>query len=292
MDYIEPLSRDPAERESGFFLLRLDGAIVPESYSGLQHRHDFQEILVLQSGQGRHTIDEQPIDFCPQTVCFIAKGHVHIIEEATGLTGWLIRFTNDFLPAAIVSRTLNYHMTLFSQLDSPNRTLTLQPSEMRDLERVLELIESEYVHHATFQKQNALRLLLSLLIIRIERTYQNALSTKHHQHDELSLYQQFMTLLEHDFACHHDVQYYAKALHTSRFTLSKILGRILGRPTKQLIEERIILEAKRYLHYTDLSIKEIAFALGYTDLFHLSKTFKRSVGIAPHAFREQRHKKT
>jgi AraC-like DNA-binding protein len=53
-----------------------------------------------------------------------------------------------------------------------------------------------------------------------------------------------------------------------------------------------VLEAKRYLQYTDLSIKEIAFALGYSDLFHLSKTFKRLTGVAPQSFREQRQKMT
>jgi AraC-like DNA-binding protein len=48
-----------------------------------------------------------------------------------------------------------------------------------------------------------------------------------------------------------------------------------------------VLEARRYLHYTDRSITEIAFALGYRDVAHFSKTFKRLASLAPQRFREQ-----
>jgi hypothetical protein len=95
------------------------------------------------------TRNGHPVDFCPRTVCFIAKGHVHLIEKALGLKGWLIRFNDDFLPPDLVSKSWNYHLSLLNQL-GPNRDLTLQASEMRDVERVLNLIESEYTGPATF----------------------------------------------------------------------------------------------------------------------------------------------
>lgn len=289
MNYVARLSDDPGERESGFVLIRA-ATPPPSHYSALPHRHDYHEILVLQSGQGRYAIDGgQPVDYCPPSVSFVAKGHVHIIKEASGLTGWLVRFTGEFLPADLVSQTWNYNVTLFNQ-PGANQYLPLQPSEMHEFELMLELMESEYARPTSFQRQSTLRHLLSALVIRIQRISHDTAGANHHDQVEFRVCQEFMSLLEHYFPQHHDVQYYADALRIAPFKLSKILGRVLGKPTKQLIEERIVLEAKRYLSYSDLSIKEIAFALGYNELFHLSRAFKHLSGIAPQAFREQRQK--
>jgi AraC family transcriptional activator of pobA len=102
----------------------------------------------------------------------------------------------------------------------------------------------------------------------------------------------FVPLLEQHFADRHDVQYYADALHLSPVRLSRQLQTILGKSTKQIIDERIVLEARRRLQYTTQSVGEIAFVLGYSDQFHLSKAFKRLVGVSPQEFREQRQKTT
>jgi AraC family transcriptional regulator, transcriptional activator of pobA len=101
-----------------------------------------------------------------------------------------------------------------------------------------------------------------------------------------------MPLLEQHFADRHDVQYYADALHMSPANLSRQLQALLGKTTKQLIDERIVLEARRLLQYTPQSVGEIAYALGYSDQFHLSKTFKRLIGVSPQEYREQRQKTT
>jgi hypothetical protein len=152
MNYVAALSQDASERESesGFVLIRqVETTRPPSHYSALPHRHDFQEILVLQSGHVRYAIDgREPVEFCAPSVSFVAKGHIHIVEEAAGMTGWLVRFTSDFLPADLVSQTWNYEVTLFNQLGA-NQSLPLQPPDMHDLELMLELIESEYRRPAT-----------------------------------------------------------------------------------------------------------------------------------------------
>jgi AraC family transcriptional activator of pobA len=291
IQYVELANNEMAELSASFFLRRFVGETFRPPVSYLPHRHNYHEIFVVQSGHGQHAIDGQSTDLLPCTVSLITKGQVHIVEHLTELTGWLIRFTDDFLPAGFTSQTWNYHATLFNQLGY-NHTLTIQPSDVDALGHVLDLMESEWIQAHTFQQESVLRHLLSVLIIRLERIYQNSLCANQLEREEYRVYQQFMTLLEYHFAHHHDVQYYATALQIAPIKLSRILSRIVGKPTKQMIDEWIVLEAKRYLQYTDLSIKEIAFALGYSDLFHFSKTFKRLAGIAPQAFRAQRQKLT
>lgn len=290
IDYVNLVDNAPTDLQTPFFFERMLQKTFLDPFSDPPHRHNFQEIIVVQSGHGRHAVDGLSIALVPPAISVIMKGQVHVFEQATDLTGWLIRFTDDFLPAGLVSQTWNYHATLFNQLGRKH-TLRIQPGDLHVLRLVLDLLESEWTQ-PTLHTETALRHLLSILIIHIERFYTRALYARQPERDEYDAYQQFMTLLDSNFARHHNVQYYANALGMTPTKLSRLLGRVVGKATKQVIDERIVLEAKRYLQYTDISVTEIAFVLGYSDLFHLSKTFKRLTGIAPQAFREQRQKMT
>ena len=67
----------------------------------------------------------------------------------------------------------------------------------------------------------------------------------------------------------------------------RILTKLTGRSTKQLILDRVLLEAARLLRFSDLSVKEIADRLGFSDQFAFSKAFKRQRGEAPLDFRNR-----
>ena len=289
--YIELANNEPSEVSPAFVVLRFAATTFTRPEQDPPHRHNYQEIIVVERGQGRHTIDGQSFDLLPGSVSLITRGQVHVFEEATDVVGWVVRWTDDFLPAWLISQTWNYHTTLFYPL-GVDQSLTVTADDLNTLTGVLTLMDAEWTRAAAFQRESALRHLLAVLIIRLERIYQHTWETDQHQRSAYHLYRQFVTLLETDFARHHDVQFYATALQVAPVKLSRIVGRVVGKSTKQLIDERIVLEAKRLLHYTDLSIKEIAVALGYSDLFHLSKTFKRLTGVAPQVFRDQRQKVT
>ena len=289
--YVELANNDPLEAAPTFELRRLAATTFTRPGPEPPHRHNYQEIIIIERGHGRHTIDGQSFDLLPGAVSLITRGQVHVFEEATDVVGWVIRWTDDFLPAWLISHTWNYHTTLFHPLGG-RQSLTVSLDELDALTGVLVLMHAEWTDGATFHRESALRHLLAVLIIRLERIYQHPWETEQRERDAYDLYRQFATLLETDFARHHDVLYYATALHVAPVKLSRVLGRVVGKSTKQLIDERIVLEAKRLLHYTDLAVKEIAVALGYNDLFHLSKTFKRLAGVAPQVFREQRQKVT
>lgn len=291
IEYVDIAPDEAADPTAPFLLRRFDQATFRQSATDVPHRHNYHEIFVVQAGHGKHAIDGHASDIGPCSVSLITKGQVHLVEYLTDLMGWLIRFDDDFLPAGFTSQAWNYHATLFNQLGRP-RTLFIDRTDYDALGLVLDLIESEWAQPDAFQQHDVLRHLLSVLIVRLERIYQNALSTNQHEREEYRVYQHFMSLLDDRFTRYHDVQHYATTLQITPVRLSRLLGRIMGRSTKQMIDERIVLEAKRFLHYTDLSITEIAAALGYSDQFHFSKTFKRLTGLAPQAFREQRQKLT
>jgi AraC family transcriptional activator of pobA len=69
--------------------------------------------------------------------------------------------------------------------------------------------------------------------------------------------------------------------------LSHALSQIVGRSTKELVTERVMLEAVRLLRFTDRTIGEIAYATGFDDPLYFSRAFKRHVGEAPSLFRDR-----
>ena len=291
IEYVELDTIKQAEQPGSFFFQHFIENNYHPTAPDAPHRHNFQEVFIVQSGSGKHAIDGQSIDLLPGTVSLIGKGHVHLVEHISDFTGWVLRFGDDFLPAELISQARHDYTVLFNRFGR-DHSLTISLADLDDLRVVLDLMEAEWSAAGAARQEHALRHLLALLIIRLERIYQRSLGAAQHERDEYRVYQEFIGVLEREFALHHDVQHYAAALEIAPIRLSRILGRIVGKTTKQLINERIMLEARRYLHYTDLSVTEIAVALGYSDMFQFSKTFKRLAGVAPNAFREQRQKVT
>jgi AraC family transcriptional activator of pobA len=81
------------------------------------------------------------------------------------------------------------------------------------------------------------------------------------------------------------VNYYAQRLNKSPKTLSNIFALYNRKTPVQMIQERIIIEAKRLLNYTDRSVKQITYELGFEDPAYFSNFFKRNTSVSPIEFR-------
>jgi AraC-like DNA-binding protein len=101
----------------------------------------------------------------------------------------------------------------------------------------------------------------------------------------LDLVREFNLLVEIHFKTNHAVSDYAKMLHKSPKTLSNHFSKTYNKTPLQFIQERLLLEAKRFLHYTDKPIKEIAYDLGFDDVQGFSRFFKNKEGISPTIFK-------
>ena len=96
----------------------------------------------------------------------------------------------------------------------------------------------------------------------------------------------FAQVLARDFAAHHDAGHYADALAMPPAALSHALTQVAGRSTKELVTDRVMLEAARLLRFTDRTVGEIAYATGFSDPLYFSRAFKRHHGEPPTAFRD------
>lgn len=95
----------------------------------------------------------------------------------------------------------------------------------------------------------------------------------------------FQQLLEAHFLTEKSVNFYANELNLSADAFSRKIKRQLGKLPSMLIRERIVLESKKLLHLTYLSIKEIALKLHFDDVHYFSRYFKKEVGVSPSEFR-------
>lgn len=96
----------------------------------------------------------------------------------------------------------------------------------------------------------------------------------------------FPDLLENNFLKNREVSFYAQHYGLSIGAFSKKVRRLFNRPPSKLIEERLVLEAKKLLHMSYRSNKEIARELGFSDEFYFSRFFKKAVGFSPKIFRK------
>ncbi|WP_407080895.1 AraC family transcriptional regulator [Empedobacter sedimenti] len=97
----------------------------------------------------------------------------------------------------------------------------------------------------------------------------------------------FYNLLENSFTNEKSVAFYADYYHLTVDVFSKKIKKNYGKTPSKLIQERLILEAKKQIHLTHKSIKEVASYLGFEDEFYFSRYFKKEVGVSPKIFREQ-----
>ncbi len=94
-------------------------------------------------------------------------------------------------------------------------------------------------------------------------------------------------MLETDYKTQKQVSYYAKKMIVTEKRLNQATSKTLGKSPKELINDRVLLEAKRILVNTNKSIKEIAYYLGFEEPTNFIKNFKKNVLITPTEFREQ-----
>lgn len=155
----------------------------------------------------------------------------------------------------------------------------------RKMEHLLELFEEEMDSEEEI-KGEMLRMLLVRLIINITRLAKKQYLGSEDPPEKFNLVRQYHLLVEIHYQREHQVQYYAGLLNRSPKTLSNIFSVHSKKTPLQVIQERIILEARRLFLYTDLSVKEIATRLGFEDVSHFSRFFKNQTAINPSDLRK------
>ena len=121
-----------------------------------------------------------------------------------------------------------------------------------------------------------------ILCARIYKTQENYTSKK----KDLDIVREFNFLIEQHFRVKHSVTEYAELMFKSPKTLSNVFLKAGFKTPLQYIQNRLLLESKRLLHYSNMSIKEVAFKIGFDDIQSFSRFFKKKEGVSPSEFKQ------
>lgn len=158
--------------------------------------------------------------------------------------------------------------------------------ELKSLENYWENFSMEMNSKDNLQK-DMLQSILKQILIFCARSLKKSSNFDRLEKNEVDIIREFNFLVEGHFSKHHDVAFYASKLNKSPKTLSNLFALVSNRPPISIIHDRIMLHARRQINYTNLSIKEIAYDLGYEDIQTFSRFFKNREGISPIQYREK-----
>jgi AraC-like DNA-binding protein len=243
------------------------------------HRNGFMQMVwVVERSTVQH-VGEEAYEVKAGQVLFVPENCAYY--EADGsYDGHVFLFTNEFFTkeqAKIVAR-----FSIFSLL-STQRLIDLNDVQS---EKLLALLVGEYENHEMAFHAQFLQSLLFAALVKLENLHQQ----QHHQEAPIDMdgqvFNTFTNLLEANFRQRHDSQFYITALATTPKRLNAILVRVAGKTAVQLILDRLMVEAKRSLRFTNKSVKKIAFELGFEDAYYFTRLFKKKNGVSPKRFRD------
>ncbi len=155
----------------------------------------------------------------------------------------------------------------------------------RKFELLLEVFIDEFKTIDNIQG-DMLQMLLKRFIIICTRLAKEQLIVKELNDSQVDLIRRFNVLVDINFKTKRKVKDYADMMHKSPKTLSNLFSIYNQKSPQQIIQERVVLEAKRAILFTDKQTQEIAYDLGFEDPAYFSRYFKKVAGISPSEFRE------
>lgn len=213
---------------------------------------------------------------------------LEILPEGEPFAGRRLRFHGDFYCIERHKAEVSCNGVLFNNVyATPFVALDEQGNEQ--VSRYLDLLREDVRNVGDPGWKEMVIAHLKILLIIATRLKLREIELRH---DGLPAAEQPMILrlrglIEANFREWHKPSQYASALQLSGNALAKLTGRHLHKTPTELIMERLLLEAKRLLHFTTMSVKEIAFHLGFADFGYFGRVFKKHAGITPTEYRSR-----
>lgn len=208
----------------------------------------------------------------------------HISYKNTDLPLTSFLFNREFYCIADHDTEVSCNGILFfGTQDLP--IITIPKEQERKFNTLYEVFEDEFSTSDKIQG-GMLQMLLKRLIIMSTRLAKEQLTVKKLDNDQVDVIRKFNVLVDTHYKTKRKVSEYAELLFKSPKTLSNLFAIYNQKSPQQIILDRVALEAKRLINFTDKQNQEIAFELGFNDPAHFSSFFKKMTTLSPSKYRE------
>jgi len=268
-------------KEDGIF--RLSDYTCPIEQATMNAERIYR-IAWVKEGTAEFLVDQLPVSV-PQghMVFFTPHNKVEVLSDSHKLIA--LSFNREFYCIRDHDQEVSCHGFLFYG-SSEVPVVELSAKESESFDRLYKVFLEEFEYKDNIQGE-MLRMLLKRLLIKSSRLTRNLLVNPEMSNSQLDVVRKFNVLVEMHFREKHKVKDYADLLFKSPKTLSNLFAQYNNDTPLQVINKRIVLEAKRLLNNTDKTVEEIAYDLGYADAPHFSKFFKNHVGLSPISYKKE-----
>lgn len=249
------------------------------------HRAQFYHILWIEKGEGTHFVDFNPIPLEDSSLIFIPSNSVNIYDKAGLYEGKAIVFTDSFFCKNKKDAQFLHSSLLYNDLYHIAKMKV--SSQASDLRVFFNAMETEFLREPDNSHFPILHNMLHIFLLQAEREMRkqgfDGLKPSRYL-DDIML---FRSLLEKNFRKEKSVNKYASELNLSDKQLHRACISVLDKTPKQIVDERVILEAKRLLVHSKQAIKEVAYELGYDEPTNFIKYFRKHTNSTPSEFRDR-----
>ncbi|HEY9001001.1 MAG TPA: helix-turn-helix domain-containing protein [Mucilaginibacter sp.] len=262
-------------QSKALFRLVHDESVFDRIFYGKDRRERLLTMAWNRGAAQQVNIDGINYEFPTNTVlCLMVNESFHFEHPAT-IVAW--QFNREFY--CIVNHDKEVSCVGFLFYGSAQRMfISLNDDDQKKIVSLIQVFsdELEVKDHIQWEMLQVMLKRLIIIITRLAR--EQYVNEEALTGDKLDIIRHYNFLVEQNYRKQHQVKFYAGELNRSPKTLSNVFALYNQKSPLQVIQERIIQEAKRLLLYTDKTAKEVAYFLGFEDAGHFSKFFKKHTG--------------
>ncbi|MEM9361419.1 MAG: helix-turn-helix domain-containing protein [Bacteroidota bacterium] len=278
----EQFECDELTTDFGYQLFKMEDVFSSSTSSNKDpfrsHRINFFTLLLLVEGEMTHEVDFVAYKMLAGDCLFISKEQIHKFDKSPTYKGYCLIFTEEFLLKHLslsafskISFLSNYHL-------NPSLFKTFG-----DIDIFISALQRELSFDLGVVKEDIVASMLTVFLLKAQLRTSHALKSYYGDYGQFAKFQNLVTANYKDTR---SAKYYATLLNIPYKQLNKLSRGFTRKTAKEYINNYIMLEAKRSLVATNMSVKEIAYECGFNEVTNFVKFFKRISGETPIRFRE------
>lgn len=267
---------------NSFYIRNFDKHLKDNLFLDKPHGHDFFILLFITKGSGTHSIDFKNYEVKAGSLFLLSPGQVHHWNLSADINGYILFFTKEYF---LLDFNYNKLLTLpffYTHINSP--CMEIKEEDIEEVSNIFKKIDNEYLNKRKFF-HDVIRLNLKMLLIELERKYTGNRQATGLMQYQMNQLHKLETLIDAHYKDHKQISEYASIMNISLKQLNSLCKKAFNKTPGDLLQERLILEAKRLLVYSDNSVSSIAASLNYTDNSYFIRLFRKLTNMTPEQFR-------